>query len=63
MIKKDVWELISKERQELIVNLSLFRKEAKENQMPIGIIQCIITGGISNQIAINIMKFEDPKEM
>ena len=63
MIKKDVWDLISTRPREPIANPALFGKEAKENQMAIGITQRIITEGISDQIAVNIMDLEDPKEM
>ena len=63
MIKKYVWYLISKGPREPIANPALFGKEAKENQMAIGITQRIITEGISDQIAVNIMDLEDLKEM
>lgn len=63
MIEKDVWDLISQGPREPIANPALFGKEAKENQMAIGIAQRIITEGISDQIAVNIMDLEDPKEM
>lgn len=46
-----------------IANPALFGKEVKENRMAIGIAQQIITEGISDQIAVNIMDLEDPKEM
>lgn len=48
MIEKDVWDLISKEPWEPIANPAFFGKEAKENQMAIGIAQRIIIEGISN---------------
>ena len=63
MIEKDVWDLISKGPRQPIANPALFGKEAKDNRMAIGIAQCIITEGISDQIAVNIMDLEDPKEM
>lgn len=63
MIEKDVWDLISKGPREPIANPALFGKEAKENRMAIGIAQRIITEGISDQIAVNIMDLEDPKDM
>lgn len=63
MIEKDVWNLISKESQEPITNLSLFGKEAKENRMTIGITQRIMKESISDQIRVNIMNLGDPKEM
>ena len=63
MIEKDIWDLISKRPREPIANPALFGKEAKENRMAIDIVQQIITKDISNQIAINIMDLEDPKEM
>ncbi len=63
MIKKDVWDLISTRPREPIANPALFGKEAKENQMAIGSAQRIITEGTSDQIAVNIMDLEDPKEM
>lgn len=63
MIEKDIWDLISKGPREPIANPALFGKEAKENRMAIGITQRIITESISDQIAVNIMNLEDPKEM
>ena len=63
MIEKDVWDLISKGPREPITNPALFGKEAKENRVAIGIAQRIITEGISDQITVNIMDLEDPKEM
>lgn len=63
MIKKNIWDFISKRPREPIANPALFGKEAKENRMAIGIAQQIITEGISNQIAVNIMDLEDPKDM
>ena len=63
MTKKDVWYLIWKRPREPIANPALFGKETKENRMAIGIAKRIITEGISDQIAVNIMDLEDPKEM
>lgn len=63
MIEKDVWDLISVGPRPPIENPALFGKEAKENRMAVGIAQRIITDGISDQIAVNIMDLEDPKEM
>lgn len=63
MIEKDIWNFIPKAPQKPILNLTLFSKKGKENQMAIGIIQHIITKHISDQIAINIMDLKDPKKM
>ncbi len=63
MIEKDVWDFISKGPREPIANPTLFEKEAKKNRIAIGIAQRIITEGISDHIAVNIMDLEDPKEM
>lgn len=63
MIEKDIWDLVSTGPRPEQQNPHLFAKEVKEDRMAIGIAQEIITKGVSDQIAFNIMDLEDPREM
>lgn len=63
LIKKDIWDLVSTGPRPKRQNPTLFSKEAKKDQMAVGIARQIILKGVNDQIAFNIMDLEDPKEM
>lgn len=63
LIEKDVWDLVTTGPRPVRQNPQLWIKEIKEDRMAVGIAQRIITEGVSNQIAFNIMDLEDPKDI
>lgn len=63
LIEKDVWDLVSSGPRPERQNPSLWAKEVQEDRMAVRIARRIITEGVSDQIAFNIMDLEDPKEM
>ncbi len=63
LIEKDVWDLVSTGPRPERQNPALWMKEVKEDRIAVGIAQRIITEGVSDQIAFNIIYLEDPKEM
>ena len=63
LIEKNAWDLVKTELWLLRENLTLFRKEIKEDQIAIGITHRIIVERVSFQIAFNIIDFEDPRDM
>lgn len=63
MDEMDAWDLISVGPREAIQNLPRYsERKSRSNRMAVGIAQRIITEGISDQIAVNIMDIQDPKE-
>lgn len=62
-IKKDVWDLVSSGPRPERQNPSSWAKEVQADRMAVRIARRIITEGVSDQIAFEIMDLEDPKEM
>lgn len=63
LIKKDIWELIETSFCPKHQIPGLFTKKVKEDQMAVDIARPIILEGLSDQIAFNIIDFEDSKKM
>ncbi len=63
LIEKDVWDLISRGPRPPRQNPKLLTKEVKEDRIAIGIAKRIITEGVNDQIAFNIIDLNDSKDM
>lgn len=63
LIEKEFWDLVSTGSCLKRQNPMLWAKEIKEDRMAVGIALQIITEGVSDQIALNIMDLKDLKEM
>lgn len=63
IIEKDIWDLILTSPRPKYPNFILFLKEAKKDQMVMGIAWQIILKSINDQIAFNIMDLKDLKKM
>ncbi len=63
LIEKDLWDLVSTCLRPEQQNPALLTKKVKEDRIAVGIAQQIITEDVSNEIAFNIIDFEEPKEM
>ena len=63
LIKKDVWDLAKTSPWLKQQNLGLFLKEVKKNWIVVGIAWQTILKGVNNQMAFNIIDFEDSKEI